>query len=80
MNSLPDHSFSFSWFELSLTVLLFALISTTIKYSVLADDDERPVEFRVNVPEQCDPNWKGEVLPEPALKVDPEQFPTKQQL
>lgn len=35
----------------------------------LAPDFEKPALYRVPVPEQCAPGWKGEVLENPSIKV-----------
>ncbi|KAK8166442.1 Aldehyde/histidinol dehydrogenase [Phyllosticta citrichinensis] len=51
-----------------------ALIAGTIVTALFLaawylDDPEEAVRYRVRVPEQCAPGWKGEVVREPGLRV-----------
>ena len=55
--------------EISIFVLSVVFVCGVFKIIVLKDDEERPVNFRTTVPEQCLPEWKGEVLEDPAIKV-----------
>lgn len=41
----------------------------TIYFASLNNDDERPVNFTIPLPEQCKPGWKGEVLDGPKIKA-----------
>lgn len=41
----------------------------TLYFTLLDNDDERPVSFTIPLPEQCKPGWKGEVLDDPKIKV-----------
>lgn len=53
-------------------ILIFGAILTlliTIYFTLLNNDDERPVSFSIPLPEQCKPGWKGEVLDDPKIKV-----------
>ena len=56
-------------FDVLIVVLSIVFVFATFKYIVLDDDEETPVKFKVPVPEQCSPEWKGELLKEPAVKV-----------
>lgn len=55
--------------EISIFVLSIVFVFAIFKYIVLDDNEETPVKFKVPVPEQCSPGWKGEVLKEPTIKV-----------
>ena len=46
-----------------------AFVIFVFKIAVLSDNGERAVNFRVPPPEQCHPDWKGEILRQPSLKV-----------
>ena len=55
--------------EIFIFVLSVVFVFAVFKSVVLADEEERPVNYRVPVPEQCSPEWNGEVLEEPTIKV-----------
>ncbi|KAK3176145.1 hypothetical protein OEA41_007467 [Lepraria neglecta] len=57
------------WLEISIFVISIVLIFTVFNYTVLNDSDEQPVNFEIPVPKQCDPEWKGELLEQPGIKV-----------
>ena len=46
------------------------LLITFFNHIVLSPDEERPVVFKVQIPKQCNPDWKGEVLEAPNIKVN----------
>ena len=50
-----------------LVSIVFVLL--VFKFAVLTDNEERPVTFSVPLPEQCNSDWKGEILDDPAIKV-----------
>ena len=66
MDNPPDQ---LPWLEISIFLLSIVVIFATLKITVLDDDEERSVHFQVPVPEQCSPDWKGEILDEPTVKV-----------
>ena len=66
MDNLP---IQLPWLEISIFLLSIAFIFAALKIIVLDDDEERFVHFTVPVPEQCSPEWKGEILEEPTVKV-----------
>ena len=57
------------WSDLSLAFVLTAVIYLFLTYTLLGDEDELPARFIVPIPEQCKPDWEGEVLEEPSIKV-----------
>ena len=60
------------WLEVFIFVLSITLVFTVLNYTVLSNDDERLSGFKLRgiyVPEQCNPDWQGEVLLEPSIKV-----------
>lgn len=57
------------WLEISIFLLSIVIIFAALKIIVLNDDEERLVHFQVPVPEQCSPDWKGEILEDPTVKV-----------
>ena len=61
------------WLEISIFVLSVLFVFAVFKVIVL-DDDESVVNYRVPVPEQCSPGWKGEILKEPSIKVSSMPF------
>lgn len=69
MDTLNDPSAQLPWVEISLFVLSVVLIFIAFNYIVLDDDGERPVSFKVPVPEPCSSKWKGELLEKPTIKV-----------
>lgn len=69
MDTLNDPSAQLPWLEISVFVLSVVVIFTVFNYTVLNDDGERPVAFKVPVPEQCSSEWKGELLEKPTVKV-----------
>ena len=44
-------------------------VFSVFKVVVLSDDGEAFVKFKVPIPEQCAPEWKGEIMAEPNVKV-----------
>ena len=58
-----------SWLEILIFILSIGLVLTVFNYVVLNDSNEQPVAFDVPIPEQCGPQWKGEVLDQPSIKV-----------
>ena len=69
MDTLNDPPAQLTRLEISLFVLSVIFIFTVFNYIVLEDDGERPVDFKVPVPEQCSSEWKGELLEKPTIKV-----------
>ena len=57
------------WLDILIFILSIGLVLTVFNYIVLNDSDEQPVAFDVPIPEQCGPQWKGEVLDRPSIKV-----------
>lgn len=69
MDTLNDPLAQLPWLEILIFVLSVVLVFTAFKIIVLDNDEERPVDFTVPVPKQCSPEWKGEILDEPTIKV-----------
>lgn len=69
MDTLNDPPVQLPWLEISILVLSVVFVFAAFKIIVLDDDKERVVEFKVPVPKQCSPEWEGEVLEEPTIKV-----------
>lgn len=69
MENTLDISAQVPWLETFVFVLSVAFIFAVFRYIVLNNGDESPVTFKVPVPEQCLPQWKGEVVDEPSVKV-----------
>ena len=40
-----------------------------LTYFIWNSEDESPVHFTVQTPEQCNRGWKGQVIDEPSIKV-----------
>ncbi len=57
------------WLEICIFFGSVILVISVFNRVVLSPDEECPITFRVPVPEQCDPKWKGEVLEETSIKV-----------
>ena len=57
------------WLDILIFILSIGLVLTVFNYIVLNDSNEQPVAFDVPIPEQCGPQWKGEVLDRPSIKV-----------
>lgn len=66
--SIPDMEAQLPWLEISV-FLLSSVFLFAVKVILLDDDEEKIHHFRVPVPEQCSPEWKGEVLEKPTVKV-----------
>ncbi len=66
VNHLPTQ---LPWLEVLIFVLSVVFLYTALRIIVFDDDRENFVTFQVPVPEQCSPEWKGEVLKEPTIKV-----------
>lgn len=75
MDTLNDPPTQWPWLEISIFILSVVFVFAAIKIIVLDDDEERLVKLVVPVPEQCSPEWKGEVLEEPTIKVPPSSTP-----
>lgn len=69
MDTLNDPPTQWPWLEISIFILSVVFVFAAIKIIVLDDDEERLVKLVVPVPEQCSPEWKGEVLEEPTIKI-----------
>ncbi|MCJ1249613.1 Meiotic Sister-Chromatid recombination aldehyde dehydrogenase [Trapelia coarctata] len=55
------------WFQV---LIVFASSAVIFAFFYIASlEDEAPVNFRIPVPEQCSPDWEGELLDEPSIKV-----------
>ena len=48
------------------SVLFVILVFRSV---VLVDNEERSVSFNVPIPKQCSPDWEGEILEKPNIKV-----------
>ena len=57
------------WLEICIFFGSIIVVITIFNNVVLSPDIERPILFKVPVPEQCNPDWKGEVLECPSIKV-----------
>ena len=57
------------WLEIAIFVSSVVFVFAVFNHVVLDDEKDGPVNFKVPVPEQCSPEWKGEVLQEPTIKV-----------
>ena len=66
MDDSPAH---LPWLEISIFLLSVVFVLVAFKIIVLDIDEERFLHFKVPVPEQCSPEWKGEVLEQPTVKV-----------
>ena len=71
MDTTNDPSAQLPWLEISIFVLSVVVVFTVFNHIVLYDDEERPVNFKVPVPEQCSSEWEGELLEKPTIKVRP---------
>lgn len=69
MDTLNDPPVQLPFVQISIFLLSVVFVFAAFKYIVLDDDEERPVQLKVPVPEQCSPEWKGEILDEPTIKV-----------
>lgn len=69
MGTLNDPPVQLPFVQISILLLSVVFVFAAFKYIVLDDDEERPVQLEVPVPEQCSPEWKGEILDEPTIKV-----------
>ena len=68
MDALNDLA-QLPWPDIVIFVLSVVFLFAAFKIIVLDDDGESFVNPRVPTPEQCSPEWKGEVLREPTIKV-----------
>jgi hypothetical protein len=66
LNHLPDQV---PWLEVLIFIISIICVITAFNYTVLNDSDEQPANCHVPLPKQCDPEWKGEVLEQPSIKV-----------
>ena len=69
MDTLDHPPAQLPWLEIAIFVSSVVFVLAVFKHVVLDDDEEGPINFKVPVPEQCSPEWKGEVLQEPTIKV-----------
>ena len=69
MDTLNGISAQLPWIEISIFVFSVVFVFVAFKIVVLDDDDERPVSLKIPVPEQCSPEWTGELLEKPTIKV-----------
>ena len=67
-NQLPS---DLPWLEICIFFGSIILVVTVFNHVVLSPDEERPALFKVRIPEQCNPDWKGDVLAELSIKVGP---------
>lgn len=51
-----------------ISFILCSLATFTL-YIYLKPDPEAAIDYHVPAPEQCHPEWKGEILQNPSLKV-----------
>jgi len=56
-------------FGLLIFIVSIGFVFTIFNYTVLNDSAEQPITFNIPIPEQCKPDWKGEVLEEPSIRV-----------
>ncbi len=66
LSQLPEET---PWLEILIFVVSIGLVLIIFNYTVLNDSNGQPVTFDVPIPEQCVPQWKGEVLDRPSIKV-----------
>ena len=57
------------WLEICIFFGSVIFLVTFFNNIVLSEDKERPVSFKVPIPEQCNPDWKGDLLEDPNIKV-----------
>lgn len=57
------------WLEIFIFFGSLIFVLTLFNQLVLSPDTEQPIPFKIPIPEQCSPTWKGEVLQEPSIKV-----------
>ncbi len=69
MDAVNDPPTQLPWLEIFIFVLSVVFLYTALRIIVFDDDRKSFVSFQVPVPEQCSPEWKGEVLKEPTIKV-----------
>ena len=71
MDTLNHHPAHWPWLEILVSIFLSSVVFVfaVFKYVVLDDDEEKPIDFKVPVPDQCSPEWKAEVLEQPSIKV-----------
>jgi hypothetical protein len=63
-----DISTSLQYLGLIGTTLVL-LISTVALLSFLTREPESAIPYKVNPPSQCSPDWTGQILDEPQIKV-----------
>lgn len=69
METIHDFRIEIPWFELLVIAISTGFIFIVFNQIVLNDSAEQPVNFSVSTPEQCKPDWKGDVLEQPSIKV-----------
>ena len=69
MDALNDLLSRLALLEISIFGLSVVFLFAAYKIIVRDDDRESIVTLQVPTPEQCFPEWKGEVLREPTVKV-----------
>lgn len=55
-----------SWYQF---LPLIPLAIAAYHFFSRGQEDERAVVYAVKIPEPCQPDWKGEILDEPSIKV-----------
>lgn len=57
------------WPDIAKAFVTIVVLSSILIRTLFKGEDEQPIPFNVPVPEQCKPDWKGEYLDKPDLKV-----------
>ena len=69
LNSSISVLHSVPWLQVLITVISSVAILGFLYIASL--ENEVPVRFTIPIPDQCDAEWRGEVLEKPDIKVDP---------
>lgn len=69
MDSLPKILANPPWVEILILTTSIAVVLVVFNYTVVNDSTKQPVTFSAPVPKQCDPQWTGEVLEQPNIRV-----------
>lgn len=69
MRSLNDDVFGYLQPQHLIALIVIVSLSITAYFFIPRDDNEEPVPFHVLIPEQSKPDWQGEILERPSIKV-----------
>lgn len=58
-----------NWIVHHVVTIAFTSVAVAVAVYLLKPDPEAAIDYEVPLPEQCEPEWKGEVLENPSIKV-----------